>query len=46
MSVLLQTEANYGYSNSWLRAMAVVFGHFYKTLFRKRKTSQTKDTRF
>jgi len=35
VSVLLQTKANYGYSNSWLRAITVVFGHFYKTLLRK-----------
>jgi anaerobic magnesium-protoporphyrin IX monomethyl ester cyclase len=35
MSVLMQTEANYGYSNSWLKAITLVFGHFYRSLFRK-----------
>ena len=36
ISVLLQTKPNYGYSNSWLKAISLVFGHFYRTLLQKK----------
>jgi radical SAM superfamily enzyme YgiQ (UPF0313 family) len=36
ISVLLQTKPNYGYSNSWLKAVSLVFGHFYRTLLQKK----------
>jgi anaerobic magnesium-protoporphyrin IX monomethyl ester cyclase len=42
VSVLLQTQGNYGYSNSWLKALNIVLRHFVKTFFGKQTVSQDK----